>query len=242
VNVDKFGLPVNIDPETGLPDPNDQLQRVGMLAAASELGASGIAEDNFHIYSRALFTDLQPTPGIYTRYRGAPTNNVSADQLISPLCFWVAISTCKAAGKDARKQILWMLLRCLARLGFAQNYKDGLGADSKTKIPDFMLARALPLFVRASRLLYPLALAADLLLVVLALAAVGPVWGDGKGFRRRGPDDVDDNNTILTLMVCCNVQSDASFEAGLADFPKFPPVEPRLSRAADRQNRSCLHR
>lgn len=96
-----------------------------------------------------------------------------------------------------------MALACLKRWGFAQNKKDGLNGDmGKTKLPDFMALRALPLFLRASRWLYPIACVADVLLVLAALAACGPVWKDGGGFARRGANDVDDNNTILTFAVC----------------------------------------
>jgi len=87
--------------------------------------------------------------------------------------------------------------------GFAQNIVDGLdGEPGHIKIPDFMLLRALPLFVRISKLLYPVAVFVDLYLVVAALSACGPVWADGSLLpHKRTPDDVDHNCTIVTLAV-----------------------------------------
>jgi len=191
MHLDEFGLPVQADG-----DANDQLQRVGMIATRFALSN----EDNFngpHIYSvchLGLLVLLQKRPGIYVRHVDGDPANVSADQLISALCYWIASRNIKQAGL--------MFLRCIQRLGFAQNYKDGLSSKERIKIPDFMLIRALPLFARAHWLLYPVALVADVLLVLMVLSACGPVWRDDRGFTKRTPDDVDDNNTIMTLAVC----------------------------------------
>jgi hypothetical protein len=146
------------------------------------------------VMHRALRIDLQPKRGVYVRFPGANTNNVSADQLISALSCWVIMRR--------PWHILAMLWRMMMRLGFAQNIRDGLGGSERKKLPDFMLIRALPLFCRTHWLLYPIAILSDFLLVLAAFAAVGPVWRDDKGFTRRGPDDVDDNVTILTLAAC----------------------------------------
>lgn len=192
MHVDRFLLPCQADG-----DVNDQLQRVGMILTAYELsGGLGFeAAANEALFSAALDNALQPRPGIYTRYVGGDPANVSADQLIAALAAHVA--------RRETKQIGWMALRCFARFGFAQNYKDGLDGTDRRKVPDFLLLRALPLFLRASRLLYPVAAVADLLLVFAALAAVGPVLRDDSFIPvRRTPDMVDDNSIILTLAVC----------------------------------------
>jgi hypothetical protein len=191
MHVDEYGLPQQADG-----DRNDQLQRVGMLVASRVLSdpEEMYRSHTFLRWVRALRENLQPAAGVYSRYTGAPTNNVSADQLIGALCAWVAMR--------GAKQVLWMTARCLSRFGFAQNFKDGLNDDVRTKIPDFMLLRALPLFLRCSVLAYPALLLVDALLVLQAISAIGPRWKDGGGFARRGPDDVDHVNTILTLVTC----------------------------------------
>ena len=197
MHLDQYGLPVQADG-----DANDQLQRVGMILTALELNRNPFALNNdpafrATVYNNcvaALCSDLQPEPGIYTRYVGGDPANVSADQLISVLCYWITIGR--------TKQVRRLFLRCIQRLGFAQNYKDGLSGKDRIKIPDFMLFRALPLFVRAHWILYPLAPIVDVLLILMALSACGPVWRDDRGFTKRTPDDVDDNNTIMTLAVC----------------------------------------
>jgi hypothetical protein len=196
---DQYGLPTQSNG-----DPNDQLQRVGMYVASVAMQEQPLMGTFLRAdaWTTSLETLLQPASGVYVRYTGASTSNVSADQLIGALCAWVAL-------RDA-KQIALMLVRCLSRLGFAQNYKDGLGGpdeDSKTKVPDFMALRALPLFARMHVSLYLVTVLCDFLLICQALAAVGPVWKDGKLIpSKRGPDDVDDNNTTLTLMVCLEVR------------------------------------
>ncbi len=189
MNLDKNGLPVQADG-----DANDQLQRVGMIVVGEELSTY---QDAFQKIPTlwALREGLQPEPGVYTRFFGGATNNVSADQLIAALGAHVAMGNTKQC---------WLMFKAMAkRLGFAQNYKDGLDGSARTKLPDFMFLRALPLFARMRWLLYPLALISDALLILAALSSVGPVFKDDSIIpRQRGPDDVDDNNTILTLAVC----------------------------------------
>ncbi len=189
--LDEYGLPTQRDG-----DKNDQLQRVGMIVTAlclkEEIGFRELLERM--IFRGALAVELQPKPGIYTRYVGGDPENVSADQLIAALCAHVA--------DYDWKQVRLMFKACVKRFGFAQNVKDGLNGSEKKKIPDYLALRALPLFVRAHWLCYPLAVVVDLLLVFAALAACGPVWRDDKGFSKRSPDDVDDNCTIATLAVC----------------------------------------
>jgi hypothetical protein len=187
MHLDEHDLPVQADG-----DKNDQLQRVSMILAACVLNKSKLPIAV--IMHRALRRDLQPKKGVYVRFSDGNTNNVSADQLISALACWVLLRR--------PMQIAWMFLRMSLRFGFAQNYKDGLNSDARTKIPDCMFVRALPLFCRAHWSLYPLALCADSLLILSALASVGPVWRDNQGFTKRSPGDVDDNVTILTFVTC----------------------------------------
>ena len=187
MHLDRHGLPMQKDG-----DRNDQLQRVGMIGVAEALGEAH--EYDGRAPKLALQKDLQPRPGIFTRYKGGDPGNVSADQLIPVLAYFIL---------TVRRQAWRMLATCLLRFGFAQNYKDGLDGSSRTKIPDFMLIRALPLFARLTILFYPLALVIDLLLVINALLQAGPVFRDDKLLpTRRSPDDVDDNNVIVTLIVC----------------------------------------
>jgi hypothetical protein len=190
MHLDQYGLPCQADG-----DRNDQLQRCGMIITARGLSAEQGLSGFELTCGLALLTKLQPQPGVYVRYIGGATDNVSADQLIAALCAHIANGT--------RRQAWLMFVTMCKRFGFAQNYKDGLNADTKTKLPDFMLLRGLPLFARMHPSLYVFTLLADALLVLAALSAVGPVFRDGSIVpHRRGPDDVDDNNTILTLAVC----------------------------------------
>lgn len=191
MNLDKFGLPATRLPD-GTMDSNDTLQRCGMIATGEQLlnSHSDLGWDCL----TALGTKLQPKPGIYVRYPGADPANCSADQILSALAYWIASGN--------TKQALLIGLRMVLRLGFAQNYKDGLDGTDRIKLPDFMALRALPLLLRAHWCLFPFAVVSDVLLLMQALAAIGPVWRDDKGFTKRTPDDVDSNLIILTLAVC----------------------------------------
>lgn len=185
---DKYGLPIQSDG-----DNRDQLQRVGMIATAEALRECDTLTEVPTYW--ALFIGLQESPGVYKRSVEGATNDVSADQLIATLSVHVAYGH--------TRQVWLMLKECLRRFGFAQNYKDGLNGDTRTKIPDFMFVRALPLFARLHWSLYPFTLLADFLLVLLALSACGPVWKDGAILpSKREATDVDDNNTVITLAVC----------------------------------------
>ncbi|CAB4200523.1 hypothetical protein UFOVP1351_47 [uncultured Caudovirales phage] len=193
MNIDAFGLPVQADG-----DNKDQLQRVGMIDLATELHSAStdlmaLANQCCHALTSNKY--LQPMPGVYVRHVGGDPANVSADQLIPVLAAHVA-------RRDVR-QVARMAWTCVKRLGFAQNYKDGLNGTERTKIPDFMLLRALPLFARAHACLYPMALVVDALLVLATAASVGPIFRDDKLLpTRRSPDDVDDNCIITTLVTC----------------------------------------
>ena len=181
MHVDKYGLPTQ---NNG--DANDQLARVSMLVVGDNY-------DHMH-YADALFNLLHLDAGIYTRYIGADPRSTSADQLISALAAFTSV--------NAPTYAIQIMVKCLKRFGFAQNTINTLDGSNTKQTPDFMLIRALPLFLRTSKLLYPLTLIGDVLLVLAAIAAVGPVWKDNKGFATRSPDDVDDNVIILTLIAC----------------------------------------
>ena len=175
MNLDEHGLPVQSDG-----DNRDQLQRCGMIATAAVLTHTKIDPRVLN----GIESKLQQSPGVYTRYVGGSPDNVSADQLIPIIAFFVA------AGKS--EPLSHLFYRMLFRFGFAQNYRDGLNANRAVKIPDFMLFRAAPLFSRASKWLYPLTCVADLYLLLMATTSC----------LNRHPDRVDDNNLIVTLAVC----------------------------------------
>lgn len=184
MNIDANGLPVQADG-----DAMDQLQRCGMIAVGQTIShrlgvypADLLPRDPMV----AIVTDLQPRPGVFVRHPGADPCNCSADQIIAALGGYIinGIST---------KHIFREMI---TRGGFAQNTRDGLNGDNtKWKLPDFMFLRAAPLFSRSSRWLYPIAMIADLYLLIMAASAV----------LDRDPDHVDHNNTILTLAVCSMV-------------------------------------
>jgi hypothetical protein len=175
VNLDEHGLPIQSDG-----DKRDQLQRCGMIATAQVL--TGGAADP--LLTTAVFEKLQVSPGVYTRFIGGSTDNVSADQLIPIIAF------CIAAGFTHEVKSLFKAM--MKRGGFAQNYRDGLSDRQGIKVPDLMLFRAAPLFARAKKPFYPLAMLADIYLMLMALTAC----------LDRHPDHVDDNNLVMTLIVC----------------------------------------
>jgi hypothetical protein len=207
MNLDKYGLPVQADG-----DPNDQLQRVGMIGVGEILTGKSIIAYRPGSALRAL----QSSPGVYRRWMNGKEDNVSADQLIAALAYWVVAKE--------RMQVFRMFVAMMKRGGFAQNYKDGLDGSTKTKMPDFMLIRALPLFLRIHWCLCPLIFAFDALLVLSALSAIGPVWKDDEGFKARSLDDVDDNNTVITLSVCRAVYPSLLGIIGLRIYAKLRPV------------------
>ena len=187
MKLDKYGLPVNIDPN-GQEDANDQLQRVGMIDTAVRINEgvlTGMPSDVVLHCAAAISTVLEPLPGLYTRSVGSPTWDVSADQLISVLCSHIA------GGFDG--SALMMFLQMTFRLGFAQNIHD-INGSTKLQMPDLMAPRALPLFARMNVILYPLTMLADLYLIVMAISAVI--------YARGSTDNVYQNDTIMTLAVC----------------------------------------
>jgi hypothetical protein len=174
---DQYGLPVQSNQ-----DANDQLQRVGMIAVASVLTPMPTSVPVWV----ALEKNLQPSPGVFSRFTGGQTNDVSADQLISALGAFIA--------NDCAREAWDMLKSMIKRYGFAQNTVDGLGGSQAKRIPDLMFFRAMPLFCRMSWLTWPFAWIFDLFLVVMVL-------GDYY-YKQTDPDPADCIDTVLTLAVC----------------------------------------
>lgn len=217
--LDADNLPVQ---ENG--DANDQLQRCAMVVQGVVLCEQEKRADTLTCFDaslNALCTTHQPKWGIYVRHKGADPRNCSGDQLISALAAWVTTGRWWQAMK--------LTLRILMRGGFAQNTLDGLdgGENTKKKLPDFILLRALPLMWRchpfisvagiatswyvilgyvkqdhSAWTLLALLLTTDLPLLLAALVSSAPVWKDNKGFARRTPDDVDDNVPTMTYLAC----------------------------------------
>jgi hypothetical protein len=187
MNVDENGLPIQSDG-----DKNDQLNRLGYIAAVSALTPrEQYCQVSPSIALWGMSSLLQISPGVFTRYHGGDPNDVSADQLIPVLCGFTAWSY--------KKNIRRMFISMMKRFGFAQNTVDGLNGDYKTKkLPDFMFFRAMPLFCRASWWTYPLAWIFDLYLFVLAL-------GDYY-YLKTDKDPADVNNTFLTISVCALIK------------------------------------
>lgn len=168
MNIDQNGLPVQLDR-----DASDQLQRVGMLAISNQL----IGQYNIQ-YAESLYNILQSVNKRYKRFSTATTDlDVTGDQLIPVIAYWVLIGS---------KQLMWK------RLFFAQNTRKQ-GEPNVHTIPDFMVFRSLPLFIRSTELLYPIIMAVDVLLILASISYV---------LLNRKLDQVDDNNLIVTLAVC----------------------------------------
>lgn len=191
MHLDQYGLPQQNDG-----DVEDQLQRIGMIIVAETLTLKNLSKLGrtcaFAIMKSGRLTAGR---GIYKRHSSGDPRNVSADQLISALGALVVLRW--------REEILDLFVATYRRLGFAQNFRRIHDNSEHWKIPDFLLIRALPLFARAHWALYPLAVVVDVLLLPLAIGVILPVWRDDKLIPvKRTPDEVDDNNTILTLAVC----------------------------------------
>jgi hypothetical protein len=196
--LDRYGLPTQ---ENG--DGNDCLQRVGMILTADALNDK-VPASNL-LFGLAL--RLQPSPGIFTRYVGGNTNNVSADQLVSALCASLAW--------NLHEIVLAMFVRMALRLGFAQNYVDGLNDDPRWKLPDFMLLRTMPLFARASWAFYPIAYMFDLYLLVMVL-------GDWI-YLKTDKDPADINNTLMTVVLCREIKPTPISWLAYKIWPKLRP-------------------
>lgn len=170
MNIDSFGLPVQLDR-----DASDQLQRVGMLAISNQL----IGQYSIQ-YDAALRNILQTTPGRYKRHSTATTDlDTTGDQLIPTIAYWALVN-------HSELSLMWR------RLFFAQNTRKQ-GEITIRTFPDFMVFRALPLFIRATEVIYPIVLLLDILLVLASSTYV---------LLNRKLDNVDDNNLIVTLAVC----------------------------------------
>lgn len=197
--VDQFGLPTQ---ENG--DANDQLQRVGMILVANDIGSPpslpGLAFSCFI----GMQKNLQPKPGTFRRHTTANPNNCSADQIVSALCALLVT--------DSNYCLRLAMVNCIKRLGFAQNYMDGLNDSKWPKIPDFMWFRAAPIFMRTFNIKW-LHYFADLYLIVLVL-------GDWL-YLKTDKDPADINNTLLTLATCLHVKPTAISRYAARLWPKL---------------------
>ncbi len=157
-------------------DAADQLQRVGMIAVGQVLAGYNIVTTDLDYAMRWL---LQVQPGVYRRYyETATTNDVTADQLIPVIAYWSLLQN-----RAELQSMHWV---------FAQNTRKQGELNVKT-IPDFMLIRALPLILRCYNLPNIIYLCIDSLLLLAVLCYT---------ILNRGMDDVDDNNLVITLVVC----------------------------------------
>jgi hypothetical protein len=197
MHVDELGLPIQADG-----DKEDQLQRSGMLLVGEILNrrvlnrtgsCKAVTGISAYTLISGIFDNLQVKPGIYVRHKQSDPRTTSGDQLI-PVFASIALFG------------MWwewftLTARLLLRAGFAPNYIE----RGKVKVPDFILVRALPLILRIHWIFYPICYIFDVLLLLAAeSAAAHRVWRDGEGFTDRSLDDVDDNNTIITLLTCAH--------------------------------------
>lgn len=175
MNLDKYGFPVQ---DNG--DAADQLQRMGMIGVGNLVNSEQPLELNRSVSWALKYIFQSALDGTYSRYYQAPTNDVTADQLIPTIAFWSLSQDRSELGK-----MKWV---------FAQNTRKQGEPNVKT-IPDFMLLRALPLIIRGYNLPIIVYYCIDVLLVLAALCYT---------ILNRGFDDVDDNNLVISL-VCCRV-------------------------------------
>lgn len=177
MHLDSYWLPMQADG-----DRADQLQRVGMIAVAEQINP----EVKTGILARlALEVLIQPRPGIYTRFVGATVDDVTGDQLLPAFAYWALTRNVE--------QLKLMTKAMLLRFGFAQNIRKQGETDVKT-IPDFIALRVLPLICRISPILYILLIAVDVLLILEVITRLIVAYKD--------PEDVDDNNLVISLLVC----------------------------------------
>jgi hypothetical protein len=197
MNVDDFDLPVTINPD-GSEDARDQLNRVGMISCAQY----GKPDASYH-FPLSLMLEFQPDPGIYTRSIGSNPNNVSADQLIPVLCYWVL--------SNNKFQASMMFRAMMRRFGFAQNTHDGLSSVDRKQIPDFMALRAAPLFARWSTLRHLW----DLYLYALLIGD----WA----YLKTNKDPVDINCTLVTFLTCVKINPTPISKSVARLWPKLRP-------------------
>lgn len=172
--LDKYNLPCQKDG-----DCSDQLQRVGMIGVGNELNP--VDTITIPCYS-ALKSSLQPFSGVYTRFTGALTTDVTADQLVPVFAYWTLVD---------KRSLLNITMAMLCRFGFAQNIVKDNDPTILT-MPDFMLLRVLPFIFRISLILYPLTCVIDILLILAAVSSI----------LQGSYTNTDDNNIIITLATC----------------------------------------
>jgi hypothetical protein len=178
MNLDIHGLPCQSDGNCA-----DQLNRIGLIAIVQKITDQKLIGQQF--LKNCLATDLQDQPGVYRRFTFATTKDVTCDQLVPIIAFWLL--------DQQSAQVNAMGLRMLKAFGFAQNVSRQGEPTTKT-LPDFMLFRTAPLFLRGSPAFYPLLLVLDFYLLIMVLSCLF--------FAYKDPNESDDNNLIVTLLVC----------------------------------------
>jgi hypothetical protein len=201
MNLDKYGLPIQSDG-----DGNDQLNRVGMIICANLM--KGVYPGTwFH----KLWTFLHVGNGIFKRHTEGDPRNVSADQLI-PIA-------CASLLGDVRSNLELMERAMFKRWGFAQNVVDGLNGDNtKKKIPDLMILRAMPIFSRhrKSRYLW------DLYLIVMLISD----WI----YMKTNKDPADVNCTLATFATCSKINPTPISAFVWKVWPKIRDVNQAMAR------------
>lgn len=175
MHLDSHGLPCQANG-----DCSDQLQRVGMIGVGNILNPASALPISCDI---ALYSLLQISPGVYSRFSGATAKDVTGDQLVPVFAYWTLTRR--------TDQLELMTDSLIMRLGFAQNVQKDNDPTVKT-VPDFILLRTLPFLVRLSPYMYPVAFFTDILLILAAISCV----------LQADAQDTDDNNIVITLATC----------------------------------------
>jgi len=186
MNLDPYGLPCQSNG-----DCEDQLNRVGLISLACFLNYHHAKADVTELEARCDDAISDPMgllvygPGTYTRHTKSGPGDVTCDQLIPVLAYHVAI------GDGLNVKLMFEAM--VKRYGFAQNVHADNDPTTKTT-PDLMFFRALPLFARYSKWLYPVAVIADLYVVIMIISLIISDYN--------APNSVDDNNTLATVLTC----------------------------------------
>ena len=198
MHIDAFGLITQANGDGG-----DTCHREGMYAFGVWLNEQVLnitQPKSRSLRTQQIFDLLEIKPGIYVRHPDpskwyADPSTTSRDQLMG------VVAACAATGDRGR---LWRLFKAVMRRGgFAQNTKRNWG-EVGWKIPDPMFF-TFGLFIRAGCLgwFYPLLLIHDLFDLVGTLTQILlPRWDENRRrLVRRCMDDVDDNNTVISVLL-----------------------------------------
>lgn len=185
MNLDQDGLPMRKDG-----DKSDQLKHTAMIAIAEKLSHNALLPVS-PAYAIMNFHQVKNKPGTYSRYRNDNPRNTNADTLVVVFAAFLV--------HDVKRQLGNFMRALLKRGGFAQNNLKVVDGVEKWKRPDFLLIRLLPLLVRTSKWLSPLAYLFDFLLVLQVMKNLFPFKRNGILPRLKVEDDLDDNTLIAVL-------------------------------------------